>query len=147
MKILFMCVANSARSQMAEGLAKSLFPSTVEVESAGSHPKYVHPLAKKALSEIGIDISSQSSKSWDQLPVAFRDNLDLIITLCAEEVCPVVKSDGTQKLHWRFSDPASINESEDLQLKSFRQVRDQIKTKLQEFRNSTLRLNISNENI
>lgn len=133
-----MCVANSARSQMAEGLAKFILPKSMEIESAGSHPKYVHPLAKKALSEIGIDIETQSSKSWDQLPADFRNKLDLVITLCAEEVCPVMNTNTAKMLHWPFSDPAAIGETEDAMLRSFRSVRDQIKIRIEEFRQSVI---------
>ncbi len=133
MKILFMCVANSARSQMAEGLARDIFGAKAEVASAGSRPKFVHPLALKALAEIGINISSQSSKSWEDLSPEFREKLNYLITLCAEEVCPVVPGFKAQKLHWPLLDPAGDGPSEAEQLKSFRKVRDQLKAMLLEF--------------
>ncbi len=131
MKILFMCVANSARSQMAEGLARSLFPSHFEIQSAGSEPRFVHPMAIKVLSEIDINIMSHSSKSWDQLAFDFRENLDLLITLCAEEVCPIVNFKPIKKLHWPLHDPAVSGLTDEDQLQSFRKIRDEIKTKLQ----------------
>src|SRR4051794_8114435 len=98
MKILFMCVANSARSQLAEGLAKSLFPGA-EIESAGSHPGKLNPYAVMVMSEIGIDISKQYSKSVDDLSPKLIVGLDYLITLCAEEVCPIMVSKA-KKLHW-----------------------------------------------
>lgn len=122
MKILFMCVANSARSQLAEGLAKALFGKSVEIQSAGSYPSKVNPLAIEALKEIGIDISSHHSKSVDDLSPAFLANLDYVITLCAEEVCPVLVSKA-RRLHWPLPDPSG-----NIQL--FRAARDAISEKL-----------------
>ena len=136
MKILFMCVANSARSQMAEGLARDIFGGKAEVASAGSMPKFVHPLAKKALAEIGINISSQSSKSWNDLNPEFREKLNYLITLCAEEVCPIVPGFKAVKLHWPMFDPARDSVPEEDQLKNFRTVRDQLKAKLLDFSKS-----------
>ncbi len=81
--ILFLCVANSARSQMAEGIARELAPSGVKVSSAGSAPSQVNPLAIKALAEIGIDISGQYSKSVADIP---PEDVDVVVTLCSEEV-------------------------------------------------------------
>lgn len=137
MKILFMCVANSARSQLAEGLAKSIFGSSVEVRSAGSQPKAVHPLAVAALKEIGIDISGSASKLVDDLPLLFVENLDYVITLCAEEVCPVLMSKKAKKLHWPFPDPAREEASVASQMQRFREVRDEIKKQLSVFARET----------
>lgn len=133
MKILFMCVANSARSQLAEGLARKLFPNA-EIQSAGSHPSKLNPIAIEAMREIGIDISSQYSKSCDDLSAKFLIDLNYVITLCEEEVCPVVVSKA-KKLHWGFSDPVSkevISPSESL--KRFRETRDGIKSRLEKFK-------------
>ena len=132
MKILFMCVANSARSQLAEGLARKIFPEA-EVQSAGSNPGRLNPYAVKVMAEIGLDISRHYSKSTDDLPAGFLKNLDLVITLCAEEVCPTVVSPA-KRLHWPFPDPAStqpLSESEFLQ--RFREVRDGIEKRLRAF--------------
>ena len=85
-RILYLCVANSARSQMAEGLSRYILGGRVEVLSAGSQPTRVNPYAILAMAEIGIDISAQRSKSVDEIDPA---RIDLVITLCAEEVCPV----------------------------------------------------------
>ena len=99
MNILFLCVANSARSQMAEGLARKLLGDTVSVASAGSAPSMVNPFAIKAMAEMGIDIGKQYSKSYDELTPSFIVGLDYVVTLCAEEVCPQMVSKA-KKLHW-----------------------------------------------
>lgn len=89
MKILFLCVANSARSQIAEGLAKELFGARAEIESAGSMPSgKVQPWAVEVLKEDGIDISRNFSKSFEHISPKFVVGLDYVITLCAEEICP-----------------------------------------------------------
>ncbi|OFZ30244.1 MAG: arsenate reductase [Bdellovibrionales bacterium RIFCSPHIGHO2_01_FULL_40_29] len=132
MKILFLCVANSARSQLAEGLAKSLFGANAEIQSAGSEPSgTVQPWAITVLNEIGIDISKNSSKSYDQLSSKFLAELDYVITLCAEEVCPAMISKAT-RLHWPVKDPAKVPESQ--KAEAFRIARDEIKQKLENFR-------------
>lgn len=128
-RILFLCVANSARSQMAEGLARALL-TDVEVLSAGSRPSKVNPYAIEALAELGIDISGHRSKSVDEIAAT---NLDLVITLCAEEVCPVLP-DRVRRLHWPIRDPASTNSSftpDDMRGR-FREARDEIKAKIQD---------------
>lgn len=133
MKILFMCVANSARSQLAEGLARQMFPNA-EIESAGSNPGKLNLCAVKVMKEIQIDISRQYSKSMDELSPQFIVGLDYIITLCAEEVCPMMVSKA-KKIHWPFPDPATkepITENEMLQ--RFRVARDSIHEKLQQFK-------------
>src|SRR5690349_15752364 len=134
MKILFMCVANSARSQLAEGLARQLFPQG-EIQSAGSHPGKLNPYAVAIMNEIGIDISKHYSKSIDQLSTKFLVGLDYVITLCAEEVCPVMPSKSAKKLHWPFPDPASKTPlSEEESLRRFREARDAISAKLKAFK-------------
>ena len=133
MKILFMCVANSARSQMAEGLAKQLLGDSAWIESAGSEPKNLNPHAVSVLKEVGINISNHYSKSAQDLSNDFLKDLDYVITLCAEEVCPVLISKTAKKLHWPFPDPAAHTGAAEEQIKTFRQIRDSIKSKLQEF--------------
>ena len=99
--ILFLCVANSARSQMAEGLARAKFGARLRVQSAGSQPSEVNPLAIEALREVGVDISAHVSKSVDTIdPVS----MDLVVTLCAEEVCPMGLA-GVRRVHWPLTDP------------------------------------------
>lgn len=133
MKLLLMCVANSARSQLAEGLARQVFPEA-EVRSAGSQPGRLNPYAVSVMREIGIDISGHFSKSVDDLPPGFLVDLDYVITLCAEEVCPVLVSKA-KKLHWPHPDPATrepLPEAEALQ--RFRDARDAIHSRLQKFK-------------
>lgn len=135
--ILFLCVANSARSQLAEGLAKSIFGSSAVVESAGSEPSgKVQPWAVEILKEDGIDISKNWSKSTDQLPPAFLANLDYVITLCAEEVCPMLPSKA-KRLHWPVQDPASSPESE--KENTFRRANNEIRERLISFKSELAR--------
>lgn len=131
MKLLFMCVANSARSQMAEGLARAFFGKKAEVASAGSEPKAVNPWGVKAMAELGIDISRHRSKSVAELPSGFVKALDYVITLCAEEVCPVLPG-KTKRLHWPLPDPAGREGTDEEQLQRFREARDAIKARLPE---------------
>ncbi len=128
MKILFLCVANSARSQIAEGLAKKILDSSFEIESAGSNPSgRVHSLAVQVMNEIGIDMSDHHSKSVEDLSRDFFQGLDYVVSLCAEEVCPVIASKA-KKLRWALPDPGSS-------IESFRETRDEIQKKLEEFVN------------
>ena len=129
MKILFLCVANSARSQMAEGLARRELGEIAEVVSAGSSPSKVNPLAIEVLAEIGVDIKSHKSKSIDNIDLKY---VDLIVTLCAEEVCPIVPG-KIKKFHWPFPDPA-VPGTVDAQRKAFTTVRDGILVKIRELR-------------
>ena len=127
-RILFLCVANSARSQMAEGLARGLLGDRVQVLSAGSQPTTVNPYAIEAMREVGIDISGHRSKSVDEIDTA---QLDLVVTLCAAEVC-LVLAGGTRRLHWPIPDPASTDprlSPEELR-RRFRSARDQIRARL-----------------
>lgn len=116
--VLFMCVANSARSQMAEAIAKAVAPPNVAVYSAGSRPAGLNPLAVQVMAEIGLDISGHYSKGLDEVPA---DRIELVVTLCAEEVCPAWLGKGW-RLHWALPDPASADQAEMLQ--KFREVRD-----------------------
>lgn len=124
--ILFLCVANSARSQMAEGIARNLAPSGVQVSSAGSAPSRVNPLSVEALKEIGIDISQHSSKGVDAID---SSTVDTVITLCAEEVCPVYLGKA-KRLHWGLPDPAPKGLSDPTAIQGFRDVRDELKRRL-----------------
>lgn len=136
MNILFLCVANSARSQMAEGLARKMFGPEARIESAGSEPSgKVHPDAIEAMNEIGIDISTHHSKAITDLPEDFMNKLNYAITLCGEEVCPVLNSKAT-KLHWGYPDPAGANKDE--RLESFRNIRDQLAVRLEKWIAETL---------
>ncbi len=124
--VLFLCVANSARSQMAEGIARSLAPASVKISSAGSRPSRLNPFAVKALAEIGIDISKHYSKSVDDVPPG---DVDAVVTLCAEEVCPVFLG-RAHRVHWGLLDPAGAGSTDEEQLQAFRSVRDELRRRL-----------------
>ena len=112
MNILFLCVANSARSQMAEGLAKSMLGNKHNIQSAGSIPSgEIHPYAIQAMDDIGIDIRDHNSKSINDLDDHFFNNLDYVITLCAEEACPSLHA-KVKILNWGLEDPANKKYSE-----------------------------------
>ncbi len=127
--VVFLCVANSARSQMAEGLARHLLGDEVVIQSAGSEPSQVNPYAVRAMAEIGINIGDHHSKSVDSLD---RRHIDLVITLCAEQVCPLSLSD-VKTLNWPLADPDRRHESlsDDQRLQNFRVARDAIHARLQ----------------
>jgi arsenate reductase len=124
--VLFLCVANSARSQMAEGLARAIAPKGVEIYSAGSSPANVNSYAQQVLQEIGIDISSHRSKSVDDIPT---DRIGTVVTLCEEEVCPVFPGE-VNRYHWPHPDPAAAVGSAEEVRESFRRVRNQIREKI-----------------
>jgi arsenate reductase len=124
--VLFLCVANSARSQMAEGIARSLAPAGVRISSAGSAPSRLNPLAVRALAEIGLDISGQFSKSVNDIPPG---GVEAVITLCAEEVCPIFLGKA-RRVHWGLPDPAGTGATEEAQLEAFRDVRDELRRRL-----------------
>lgn len=133
MNILFLCVGNSARSQIAEGLANDMFGNNHIIRSAGSCPiGKVNEHALIALEDIGIDISSYKSKAIEDLDNDFINNLDFVITLCAEEVCPVLPSKA-KLLHWVNEDPVNDKLNE-VQLKiAFNKTRDNIFNLLKKF--------------
>ena len=126
MKILFLCVANSARSQMAEGLARQYFGQRVDVQSAGSRPSSVNTLAIRVMQEVGIDISKHTSKRVDMIDA---NSVDTVVTLCAEEVCPAFLR-LTRRLHWPIADPAAATGTEAERLERFRDARDEIAGRL-----------------
>ena len=127
--ILFLCTANSCRSQMAEGFARRLAPNHVRVYSAGTEPKTVHPLAIKVMNELGIDISDQRSKGLDAVPL---ETIGLVVTLCgeAEAICPAL-AQKTRNLHWPLPDPAMAEGDEEAILRTFRAVRDEIRARVE----------------
>ena len=125
--ILFLCVANSARSQMAEGMARSIAPEGVKVWSAGSRPAaQVRPEAVVVMREIGIDIAHQKSKAINEIPTT---EVDAVITLCAEEECPVFPG-KVARVHWSLPDPAAVSGSEEERLNAFRATRDELSRRL-----------------
>lgn len=134
-RVLFLCTHNSARSQMAEGLLRALYPDRYEAHSAGVSATSVDPRSIQAMLEIGIDISSQRSKTAQQ----FQDTIfDLAVTVCdrAKQACPIISTDlhlpvqfpkARKVIHRSFSDPAQAEGSEEEQLEAFRRARDEIK--------------------
>lgn len=122
-RVLFLCVHNSARSQIAEGFARALAPADVQVSSAGSDPRGVNPLAIEVMNEVGIDISGQHSQRIDDVP--WRE-ADTVVTLCgeAEGICPAVSGE-VRRVHWPLPDPSAAPEPE--QLTAFRSARDEIR--------------------
>lgn len=124
--LLFLCVQNSARSQMAEGIARSLAAGGVHVFSAGSSPSSVRPEAIQVCAEIGVDLSGHRSKHLSEVPA---DLVDAVVTLCAEEVCPVWAQGGrVPRVHWGLPDPAATQGPGRLQ--AFREVRDELHKRL-----------------
>ena len=126
--ILFLCVANSARSQLAHGIARQRLGEGVRVQSAGSKPSRVNPFAIEVAREIGVDLAEHTSKSVDTIDPA---TVDTVITLCAEEVCPVFLGKA-RRLHWPVADPASNDPSlsREAMLERFRTARDQIAARI-----------------
>lgn len=132
-KVMFLCTANSCRSQMAEGLAKHYGRDTLDVHSAGLFASRVHPMAAAIMKEAGIDISKQNSKEID---MTLLKKMDMVITLCtdAEIMCPKTLP-GIKKLHWPIKDPVGAIGSDEMILKAFRNARDEIKQKIIELIN------------
>ncbi len=130
-RVLILCTHNSARSQMAEGLLRHVGGARFEVESAGTEQTRVNPFAIAAMREIGIDISSHTSKTL----VRFLDEeWDYVITVCdnANEACPFFPGAAT-RLHWSFEDPSAATGGDEAKLAAFRRIRDQIRARLEEF--------------
>src|SRR5689334_7622018 len=121
LRVLILCTANSARSQMAEGILRSLAGDQVEAFSAGTHPSLLNPFAIRVMQEIGIDVSGQYAKSVMEF---IGKPLDVVITVCdnAAENCPVFPS-PVEHIHWSFPDPAAA-ECDEAKLVAFRAVRD-----------------------
>jgi arsenate reductase len=129
--VLFVCTGNSVRSQMAEALLRSLGGERFEVYSAGITPAGVHRFTKQVLNEIGIDPGNQYSKHID----SFRDRtFDYVIFLCevAAATCPDVKA-NIERLHWFVDDPIRVIGNDERRLMAFRWIRNQLKTRIQEF--------------
>src|SRR3989338_3792259 len=129
--VLFLCIGNSIRSQMAEGFARQYGQNKIECLSAGISPGFVHPMAIRVMKEKGIDISDHTSKSITSIDLS---KVTTLITLCgeAEEVCPTIPQ-KISKYHWPFPDPCRVLGSEEARLNSFRQVRDAIELKVKQF--------------
>lgn len=130
-RVLVLCTHNSARSQMAEGLLRHMAGDRFEVESAGTEQTRVNPFAIAAMKEIGIDISSHTSKTLERF---LAEKWDYVITVCdnANESCPFFPG-AAARLHWSFEDPSAAKGSDDEKLAEFRRIRDQIRARLANF--------------
>jgi arsenate reductase (thioredoxin) len=133
-RVLFLCTHNSARSQMAEGLLRSIAGERFDVYSAGTEATLVRPDAIKVMAELGIDISTQSSKTLDRY---LGQKWDAVITVCddANEACPVFPGTAA-RTHWSFQDPSKATGSEEERLVVYRTVRDQIAERVRAFAGS-----------
>jgi arsenate reductase len=129
-RVLILCTANSARSQMAEGLLRHDAGDRFNVYSAGIRPTQVRPEAITVMQELGIDISGHRSKSVDEFA---SQDFDYVVTVCdnAKASCPVFPG-HTKQIHWSFDDPAAIEGSQEQRLAAFRRVRDELRARLRE---------------
>lgn len=128
-RVLFLCVHNSARSQIAEGLLRARAGESFEVQSAGSDPTQIHPFAMRVLRDEGIDPSGQYSKSVS----LFGDQyFEYVITLCANEICPIYINAGS-RLHWALVDPAAISGTSEEKLAAFQLTVRELKGRIEEF--------------
>lgn len=129
--VLFICVHNSARSQMAEGIFRHLFEEKCGVYSAGSDPRRIHPISVKVMAEIGIDISKHRSKSLKEFE---GQEMDYVVTVCGDGnvACPFFAG-GKEYVHQSFEDPSACKGTEEEKIEQFRVVRDELKKWLEQF--------------
>lgn len=130
-RVLFLCTHNSARSQMAEGLLRSMAPDRFEALSAGTEATAVRPEAVAVMRELGIDIGSQQSKSLDRFA---GQPIDWLVTVCdqAREACPTLPGAGNQ-LHWSIEDPAAVSGTDQERMAAFRAARDDLASRIRDF--------------
>ena len=139
-RILFLCIGNSCRSQMAEGLLRNMAPGRFDVHSAGVMAAGLNPNAVKVMAELGIDISGQRSKLVDEFS---EQAFDYAVTVCdvsPHGPCPVFLGQAGRRLHWPFEDPVCAGGDEEEVLGVFRRVRDQIRARLESFVSEETRL-------
>jgi arsenate reductase len=136
-RVLILCTHNSSRSQMAEGLLRSLAGDRFEVESAGTEATRVHPLAIRAMHERGVDLGGHTSKTLDRF---LGQPWDYVITVCdsANERCPLFPGRAARR-HWSFEDPSAATGTEDERLATFRRIRDEIDARLRRWLDETPR--------
>ena len=130
-RVLFLCTHNSARSQMAEGFLRARASDGFDAASAGTEATQVHPLAMRAMGEVGIDISGHTSKTVDRL---LDQSWDYVITVCdsANQRCPIFPGHA-RRLHWSFDDPSLATGAEQDRLEAFRRIRDKINVRIREW--------------
>jgi len=128
-RVLFLCTGNSARSQMAEAMLRSLGGEDFEVYSAGTEPSELHPTTIRVMEELGADLSGHRSKHLEEF---LGQTFDYVITVCdrARDNCPTFPGDS-ERIHWSFEDPAAVADDEpERQLAVFRRVRNEISERL-----------------
>jgi arsenate reductase len=129
-RVLFLCTGNSARSQMAEAFLRKYGGDRFEAHSAGLEPKGMNPFTIKAMNEVGIDVSGQTSKGVDVYlgKVLFQH----LVTVCddADKNCPTVWPGVNNRMHWSFQDPAAVEGTDDEKMAKFREVRDKIEAQI-----------------
>jgi arsenate reductase len=127
-RVLFLCTHNSARSQMAEAWLRALAGNRYDVASAGTEATTVHPLAARAMAEVGVDLGGHASKRLDRF---VGERWDWVITVCdaANEACPVFPG-AAHRLHWSFDDPSRATGADEARLAVFRRVRDEMRARL-----------------
>ena len=132
-RVLFLCTGNSARSQMAEAFLRKYADERFEAHSAGLEPKGINPLTIKVMNEVGVDLSTHSSKGVDTY--LGKMLFQYLVTVCdnAEKNCPTVWPGVNHRLHWSFEDPAEFVGTDNEKMEKFRQVRDQIEQKVKEW--------------
>ncbi|MCZ8511942.1 arsenate reductase (thioredoxin) [Paenibacillus filicis] len=130
--VYFLCTGNSCRSQIADGFLKALGGEQYEVQSAGLEAHGLNPRAVQIMKEAGVDISSHTSNTIDP---ELLNRADYVITLCghADEHCPAISNKNVMKWHWGFEDPAKATGTEEEIVAKFREVRDSIKRRIEQF--------------
>lgn len=131
-RVLFVCIHNSARSQMAEAWLRTLGNDRFEVESAGLEPGRLNPIVVQSMAEAGVDVSHHEAKGVEELFLAGK-RFDYIIAVCdkeAAERCPIFPGGGI-RLHWSFPDPSAAKGSDEDKLRVATEVRDAIRTKIE----------------
>lgn len=129
LRVLFLCVHNSARSQMAEGLLRALGGERFDVYSAGSEPTSVNPFAVRALRDEGIDTSHQRSKHVSEFA---NRHFDYVVTLCAEQECTLFLGDGI-RLHWDLPDPAAVQGDSEDKVRAFARTAAELRERIRRF--------------
>ncbi len=132
-RVLFLCIHNSARSQMAEAFLRSYAGDRYEVYSAGVRPDEIHPLTRQVMSEVGIDLRDQRSKSLNEY--MGRIHFGWLVTVCSqgEKECPTSFPGISRRAAWDFQDPATFVGTDEEKLAKFRQIRDQIRRKVEDW--------------
>ena len=133
-KVLFICIHNSARSQMAEAFVNQLCGEQLEAQSAGLEPGKLNPMVVEAMKEIGIDISGNRTKSVSEM-LKSGQSFAYVVTVCDEtsaERCPIFPG-ATTRLHWGFPDPSALQGTQEEKLAKTREIRDQIRARVKEW--------------